>query len=229
MSVKNQIKSAKRAIAKATPKAPVKAVKVPKAKAITYHALIVADFKAAQNAGKAGVSEYQAFKAVLMAINLKDTAEIKAAQADIKATFGEAMTSSATIRCTMISNARKVEHGGTVDKQVIKGAGRQALVTAVDSVNSIRELRKAVATAKPSAMKDNRGGNTAKPVVKAKAKPAQGVKHLAEGLDVPESRPDAIQAAIKVLEFVATNYLTMTDNGDALTSTYATIKLLKAA
>lgn len=223
-NTKSHIKNVTRTAKKASPlKAPKKVIAVQ-----THHSLIVADFKASQSAGEAGVSEYTAFKAVLLAVNLEKTAEIKAAQADIKKTFGGAMADSATIRCTMLNNARKVEFGAVVDKHQVKGAGRAALVAAVESVSSIRELRRAIAAAKPEALKDNRGGNKA-PAKVAKAKPVKGLRHLAEGLDIPEQRDEALAAAIKVLEFVATNYLTMSDNGTALTSAYATIKLLKAA
>lgn len=220
-NTKTQVKNAVKATKKATPKTIKIAVQ-------TYHALIVADFKASQNAGKAGVSEYAAFKAVLLAVKLDNAAELKAAQADIKKTFGEAMADSATIRCTMLNNAKKVEFGAVMDKQQIGGAGRAALVAAIDSVSSIRELRKAIAAAKPEALKDNRGGSKA-PAKVEKAKPAKGIKHLADGLDIPEARDEALAAAIKVLEFVATNYLSLADNNTALISTYATIKLLKAA
>lgn len=223
MTTKTQVKNAKRALAKITP---------PKAKTtktvLSYHALIVADFKAMQSAGRAGITEYQAFKAVLLAIKLDNPREIKSAQADIKKTFGEASADAATMRCTMINNAKKVEFGAVIDKRQIKGAGRAALVTAVDSVTSIRELRKALAGAKPSALKDNRGGIKT-PAKVEKPKQVKGLKHIADGLDIPENKADAIAAAVKVLEFVATNYLTLSADSVALTSTYQTIKLLKTA
>jgi hypothetical protein len=226
MSAKTQIKSATRKALKASPKAkPAKQAK--KVVNITYHALIVADYKASLNTSKAGASEYETFKAVLLAVDLSQTAELKAAQADIKKTFGEGMADSATIRCTMLNNARKVEFGAVVDKHQVKGAGRAALVKAVESVKSIRELRKAIAAAKPEALKDNRGGKKAP--AKTNEKPASDVKHIAEGLDMPLDRKAAIEAACKVLEFVATNYLTLAENSTALTSTYATVKLLKSA
>lgn len=223
MTIKTQLKSAARKAKQTTPKqAPAKQTK------LSYHALILADFKAMQNAGKAGISEYQAFKAVLLAVDLNNPREIKSAQADIKKTFGDASADAATMRCTMLNNAKKVEFGAIVDKRQIKGAGRAALVSAVDSVSSIRELRKAIAAAKPSALKDNRGG-VKTPAKVEKPKQVKGLKHIADGLDIPEERSEAIAAAVKVLEFVATNYLSISANQDALTSTYETIKQLKAA
>lgn len=230
MTIKSQIKNATRKAKQATPKVkPTSLAKVKANKTVqSYHALIVADFKAMQSAGRAGLTEYQAFKAVLLAVNLSSNTEIKSAQADIKKTFGEASADAATMRCTMLNNAKKVEFGAVVDKHQIKGAGRAALVKAIESVTSIRELRKAIAAAKPAALKDSRGG-VKKPAPVAKPKAVKGLKHIADGLDIPENKADAIAAAVKVLEFVATNYLTLSTDSIALTSTYATIKLLKAA
>src|SRR3989304_1898324 len=225
MSIKNQVKAIKRAASKTAVKVPaLKVVKV----SDTLHKLIAADYRAVLASGRAGVTEYEAFKAVLLATPLNDHKALAAIQADYKKTFGEIAGGQASTRCTMLNNAKKVECGGVVGKQVIKGAGRDALLKAVNSVQSIRGLRIALAAAKPEAMKDSRTKGKPAASNKPKAKPAS-VNHVAEGVDLPTDRHAAIEAAIKVLEFVATNFLSLTDNGTALTSTYATIKLLKAA
>lgn len=230
MSAKTQTKSLQRAASKASPKTPASKLVKPKAPPVaTPHALIVLDFKASQNAAKAGVTEYEAFKAVMLAVELKDLKKVSAACADIRKTFGEANEASAAIRCTMLMNARKIEHGGIKDKVVVKGLGRPALIKAIESVSSIRALRKALSDAKPSAMTDNRGGDTKAKGKKATPKPAANVKHIDEGLDIPLDKHAAIEAAIKVLQYVATNFLSLAENQVALTSTYATIEQLKQA
>ena len=228
MSVKSTLKNTTKKTTQATPKkVAVKAVK--KAIKITYHNLILADFKACKNVHGAGASEYEAFKAVLLAVDLSQTAEIKAAQLDIKITFGDAMADSATIRCTMINNARKVEHGAVVDKHQVKGAGRAALETAINSVKSIRELRKALANAKPETLKDTRGGVRAAPTSDKQAvtKPT-ALERALKGVEMQDTRSSAFKAAVKILEYIAAQYIPLTDR-ELSDSVHATVKLLLQA
>jgi hypothetical protein len=209
------------------PKVKAKAMKI-KREPVACHALIAADFKAVKNTGRADVTEYAAFKSVLLAAPLSDLAGLRAVQFDIKQTFGDAFKDAASIRCTMLSNARKVEHGGTVDKQVIKGKGRAALLEAVDSVQSIRELRRVLTAAKPEALKDSRGGATTPPTT-VKPKTDKNSKTLAPSVTVPTERAEALAAAVKVLEFVAAEFLTFQGDAATLDSINNTIKLIKAA
>lgn len=174
MTAKTQTKSTAKAARKATP--------ITKSTVDTkaLHKLVLADRNAVAGIVRYQGAEFEAFKALVLAVPLNDNKALAAVKADIKETFGEMYASSAHIRTTMLSNARMVEHGGTVNKVAVKGRGRAALVAALDGVKSIRELRKALTAAKPESAKDMRGGhNKAEgkaPETKAETKPIDAAK-----------------------------------------------------
>ena len=173
MTAKTQTKSVAKTTRKATP---IKAAVDIKA----IHKLIVDDRNACAGVIRFQGAEFEAFKALLLAVPLNDAATLAAVKADIKATFGEQYAASAAMRTTMLSNARMVEHGGTVNKIAVKGRGRQVLLDTLDGVKSIRELRKALTSAKPESAKDTRGGHNKAdgkaPETKAETKPADAAK-----------------------------------------------------
>jgi hypothetical protein len=226
MTAKTQAKNAVRKQAAHTPKAdkPTASVKLDR----TVHALIVTSYKACLAAGKAGVSEYAAFAALIKALPLNDAKALLLVCIDLKETYGADHADAAQIRINIVNNARRVEHGGTKDKVTCKGRGRTAMLEALDSVTSIRELKKAMAEAKPEGLKDARGG---KRTIDA-AKTGAGGKAEAKSVktaSVPKTRSEALAAAIQVLEFVEKHFLLPGNDAETIGAVDSAVKALAAA
>jgi hypothetical protein len=213
MTTKNATKNIARKTAQATPPTLAEQVKVKPAKALAIkvrdkalHALVAKSLAACLNAAKAGVTEYQAFAAVVKAAPLNDAPSMIALCTDIRETYGDDHADAAQIRINVLNNARKVAHGGSKDKHAVGGRGRGAMLEALESVTSIRELKKAMAAAKPEGLKDARGGDT-KSADKGKGKGAKAATKAVKAASVPKTRTEAIAAAIQVLEFVEKHFL----------------------
>lgn len=193
MSNKTQNKTATK-IAKQT--APAAAVTV-NVKAL--HSIIVADYRAMLGEFKAGQTVYTAFCAVLKAAPLSDAKALTSMLQDMKLTFGEEYVDKYVIRATIVNNARKVVHGGTKDKHVIQGRGVQVFYEAMASVNSIRDLRKAMSEAKPEALKEVKSTTGPKAGAKASDKAKADKASISTGA-LPNAAPDAFAVACKMLK-----------------------------
>jgi hypothetical protein len=209
MTTKNAMKNAARKTQQTTPptlaeQAKVKPLVAPAKPDKALHALVVRSLSACVNAAKAGVTEYQAFAEVLKAAPLNDAPSMLALCTDLRETYGDAHVDAAQIRINILNNARKVAHGGVKDKHAVGGLGRGAMLEALESVASIRELKKAMAAAKPEGLKDARGGDTKSA---DKGKGAKAATKAGKAASVPKTRTEAIAAAIQVLEFVEKHFL----------------------
>jgi hypothetical protein len=193
MSNKTQSKAAAKATKQTIPAAlPAVNVKV-------LHTLITADYRAMQGELKAGVTVYSAFRAVVEAAPLNDAKALTSMLQDMKLVFTDEHVDKFSIRATIINNARRVVHGGTKDKHVIQGRGRQALIEALDSVSSLRDLRKAMSEAKPEALKEVKSAPDARAKASSKAK---ADKKPADAGILPANRLDAFKAACAVLKAI---------------------------
>ncbi len=165
--------------------------------------LITADFRAMLAEGKAGQSVLASFRAVIEAAPLNDAKALTALKEDIKLKFGEEYVDKYQIRATILTNARKVVHGGTkgkgTDAVTVAGRGRQALTDVLDKASTFAELRKLMSAAKPEALKEVTSEGSAK--AKAKALAASKKAGKVNSTDLPSDRAGAFEAAASILQF----------------------------
>lgn len=160
------------------------------------HTLVLACRAAFAATTKTDRADYNAVAALVLAAPLNDADAIKVIRDDLFGTFGEAHKDAAQIRVNILNNARRVAYGGTKDGKVIKGKGVTFLADTVKSVQSVRELKKALAEEVPEALKGASGGDK-------KSAKATGKKPT-NPMSVPKvaTREEAFAAARKILEFV---------------------------
>jgi hypothetical protein len=195
MTNKTQSKAAAKSAKQSTPAA------VPAVNVKALHSLIAADYRAMLGENKAGMTAYGAFRAVVELAPLSDAKALTSMLQDMKLTFTDAYVDKYVLRATIINNARKVVHGGTKDKHVVQGRGRQALIEVLDSVSSIRELRKAMSAAKPEALKEVKSADDSRSKAaqsSAKAKADKAPSGNVTGL--PSTAPDAFAVAMRMLQ-----------------------------
>jgi len=194
MSNKTATKRNARNARNATPQ-----VKASAATAVTIprsmHSLIVADAESLLDVHSSQRDNYLTFSAVIYAVNWSSAEYVKAVNEDIRSTFWDVDVSGMSKRMNVINNAFKVAHGGTVDDKTVQGIGVKAMLALVEDCDGINALQKAMADAKPEAMKDKRGGNRATP-----ATPAGNVKADNKAVNAPVNAKTAFEAACNVLE-----------------------------
>jgi hypothetical protein len=164
------------------------------------HAVSIKLFGSYVNAAKTERADYEAMIAVLKTVPLNDAEYLKELRGDLFTMFGEAHKDAAQGRVNIINNARRVAFGGMRDDKPIKGKGQAAMLEVCGTVDSIRELRKALAEAVPAALKGASGGNR---------KSGKGKSAKAQPFRIPATATavQAFAAAVKVLEFVRTHFV----------------------
>lgn len=160
------------------------------------HTAVALIFSAYVATTKTGRADYEALARCIKAAPLNDAEWLKAFRDDMLATFGEDHKDAAQIRINVLNNARRVAYGGSKDGKAIRGKGAAAMVEIVESVTSIRELRKALADAVPAALKSDKGHGG-----KRNAKKTGKADKLRVDLPKETTREEAYEAARKVLEF----------------------------
>lgn len=170
-----------------------------------YHVSIAALFGAFKLTTKAEGAECKAMVAILRTAPLNDTDAFKAICDDVFVTFGETNKDAAQKRVNILRNSRRVAFGGMKDGKVVKGKGLAFLLALCEEHTSINALKSAIAEEVPEALKGKSGGNT-KGKGKAKGK-AKGIAQLPKDV----SQADAFAAAVKVLEFIRTKFIKVSD------------------
>lgn len=141
----------------------------------SVRAVIEADYAACAQEVTAGNAVFQTCCALIRACPMALTSDFVCFNAELSKVFAD-MPEKLAVRRTLLANARKVQEGGKNGKVLIAGRGRQAMLDALDSVKSLRDLRGALVKAKPEALKQapkSAEGSVAHPVKTVKAKPAQ--------------------------------------------------------
>jgi hypothetical protein len=153
----------------------------------------------AQNAAYHGMAKF------LKAAPLNDADYLKAFKAQLFKAYGEDMKDPAQSRWNIISNARRVAHGGVKNEVTVKGKGVAALVTIIDKATTLKDLKRELSDAVPSALKGASGGKRKGAGKKAKAD--------TQTLRLPKtmSQEAAFAAARKVLEFCMTQFVKPSD------------------
>lgn len=184
------------------------------------HTAVAMIFAAYVSTTKADGAEYKAMASTLKASPLNDAEWVKEFRNDMLKTFGEDHKDAAQIRLNIVNNARRVAYGGSKDGKAIRGKGHAAMVEVIESVASLRELRKALADAVPAGLKsEGHGGKrTGKNAKKADAKNSVSVPKVA-------TREEAFAAARKILEFVRDKF-TKPSETDLTTKVNACIEAL---
>lgn len=161
------------------------------------HTAVALIFSAYVATTKTGRADYEAMARCLKAAPLNDADWLKAFRDDMLTTFGEEHKDAAQIRINVLNNARRVAYGGSKDGKAVRGKGAAAMIEIVESVASIRELRKALAEAVPAALKSEKGHGG-----KRNGKSAKKTDGKSK-ISVPQvaTREEAYEAARKVLEF----------------------------
>jgi hypothetical protein len=170
-----------------------------KAKANTIHAAVLALFASYNAASKADNADYLAMMKVLKTVPLNDADSVKELRTDLFAAFGEQHKDAAQIRVNIINNARRVAFGGMRDDKPVKGKGSATMLEVCATVDSIRELKRALSDAVPAALKGASGGNKKSGKGKGKAQPFR--------IPATATAEQAFAAAVKVLEFVRTHFV----------------------
>ena len=185
----NAKKAAKAAIKSATLSVVAKPTVLP----TILKTLVRREYTAFMGIQKGEMTDFNCLKDLILSTPLNDALVINLLVADIQNIYGEEQKAAAQIRITIIRNARKVAYGGVKDKHVVQGRGMSAVRTALDSVQSIRELRKAMSDAKPETLKEVQATPDAKKKASTKkVEPAAPVEIT--------KAPDAFAAAIRTLE-----------------------------
>jgi hypothetical protein len=183
--------------------------------------LLVADHEANVNYGKAAMTEYQSFSALVTACKalFVDPKFVKEVQRRVTASF-EDNPAAAEIRNTILSNVAKVAYGGTVGshskgtKVTVAGKGWEVVEKLLKENSSIRDFRLAIATAKPEGLKKK--GSPQQPNPGKKEIHLAQVVHKAadklESKDAVLTRIDAMKAVLEVLKISMTVFKAGTDN-----------------
>ena len=182
--------NAKKALKQAA--TPLKVVK-PATLPTILKTLVRREYTAFMGIQKGESTDFNCLKDLILSTPLNDALVINLLVADIQNIYGEEQKAAAQIRITIIRNARKVAYGGVKDKHAVPGRGMAAVHTALDSVQSIRELRKVMSDAKPEALKEVQATPDAKK--KASTKKPEPVAPV----EITKA-PDAFAAAIRTLE-----------------------------
>lgn len=143
---------------------------------------------------KADNADYTTMAKTLKAFPLNDAEAVKELRAELLSAFGEDHKDAAQIRINIVHNARRVAYGGSKDGKPVRGKGAAVLVEIIDSVASLRELRKALAEAVPAGLKsEGHGGKRS----------GKSAKKTGNAISIPKvaTREEAFAAARKVLEF----------------------------
>lgn len=165
------------------------------------HKLAVSMAQADSKVLSAENAVYAAFKAYVMAalpIIASAPAHL-AALADIKAVYGAAREAAGIQRCTMLNSVRTIAHGkdATTRNPAQVAQGVDIVIEALDACESLPALRKAL-----QLLKLTTHGATG--VTKHSADKAQATgKVKADSVVIPESRAEAIKAALRIMEYVA--------------------------
>lgn len=166
------------------------------------HTAVAMIFAAYVSTTKADGAEYKAMASTLKASPLNDAEWVKEFRADLLKTFGEDHKDAAQIRLNIVNNARRVAYGGSKDGKPVRGKGHAAMIECVESVATLRDLRKALSEAVPAALKAE--GHGGKRNAKKTGKTGKTGKPDKVRVDLPKetTREEAFAAARKVLEFV---------------------------
>lgn len=183
------------------------------------HTAVAMIFAAYVSTTKADGAEYKAIASTLKSAPLNDAEWVKEFRNDMLKTFGEDHKDAAQIRLNIVNNARRVAYGGTKDGKAIRGKGHAVLVEVIESVASIRELRKALSEAVPSALKSEGHGG------KRNGKAAKKTDTKAISIPKVGTREEAFAAARKILEFVRDKF-TKPSETDLTTKVNACIEAL---
>lgn len=167
----------------------------------TLHATVVALWTTYNAALKADGADYSTMAKLLKTTPLSDNVIFKGVCEDVFATFGESHKDAAQIRVNIIRNARRVAYGGRKDEKDIKGKGMTHMLQIVAGVDSIRELRKALAEEVPAGLKGKSGGKT-----RGKAAKKTATADLSR-LPKDVTSEQAMEAARKILEFIRTKFV----------------------
>lgn len=192
-------------------KAQVKPEKVkPEAVAPALHKLAVSMAAADSKVASAENAVYAAFKAYAMAalpIIVKSAAHL-AAVTDIKAVYGVAREAAGIQRITMLNSIRTIAHGKAATRSTAAqpAQGVDVVIEALDACESLPALRKAL-----QLMKLEAHGATGK-AKHGTDKPQATGKVKADAVVIPESRAEAIKAACRILEYVKTHILKVSES-----------------
>jgi hypothetical protein len=184
---------------------------------VDLHTQIENLFDAHINAGLAGETEYSALAGLIRAIPWANNDAVIQAQVDVKFVYGEDHADGAQIIVNILNNCRKVAMGGKKDDKVIQGRGIPVMLEVLDTVSSIRELKKAMAEHKPEALKGKSGGK----------RKGSGKESKKPGKAVSMTRSDVFAEGIKLLELIQT-FLKPSDTA-LLMAVAQTEKMLKEA
>lgn len=165
------------------------------------HVSIALMFSAYIATTKTDGADYKAVANLLKTAPLADGAAVKVIREDLFTTFGETHKDAAQIRWNIVKNAVRVAFGGDRDGKTIKGKGVAHMLQIVVGVDSIRELRKALAEEVPTGLKGKSGGKTRGK--KAKKTGAADLSRLPKDVTAEQ----AMTAARKILEFIRTKFV----------------------
>lgn len=180
---------------------------------------------------KAHNAVYQSFKAyalVALPLIVKSAAH-EAAIKDIHSAFGEARKAAAIQRVTMLNNMRTIVHGkaATRDTAAQPAQGMDIVQQALDACTALPALKSALVALKSA---KHAATGVAKTEPKAKAEKAVTAKPVkAEDVQIPSTRAEALKAACRILEMVARDYFTLSDNRKEIDQVNAVVAMLKKA
>jgi len=191
------------------------------------HGLAVKMASAEANHDKALNAVYTTF-ATYAAVELvisERLAAHNAAIADLYKVYTEARKPAAIQRVTMLNNMRTIAHGkaATRDTAAQPAQGMDKVLAVLSTCKSLPELKTALSSMK-SVTHAAQGVAKVSPKATAKA-----VTLKADDVAIPSTREEAIKAACRILEYVSTNFLTLSKDQATIKEVEKVITMLSKA
>ena len=169
-------------------------------------------------------STFSAYAAAALPIIAKPAAHA-AAIADIYKVYTDARKPAAIQRVTMLNNMRTIAHGkaATRDTPAQEAQGMDKVLAVLSTCKSLPELKAALSSMK-SVTHAAQGVAKVSPKATAKAAVLK-----ADDVSIPGTRAEAIKAACRILEYVSTNFLTLSKDQATIKEVEKVITMLSKA